>query len=322
MRDGSVEVNWEPSENQDFRLRAQRFVMPDGDTLISVAVAEQAELEDRYARVIAAFGAAAVIAILLASAGGWLLMRQSMRPVAESMEQMRRFMADAAHELRTPLTVIRSRAEVALQQPRAAGEYQESMRAIENESGRMGAIVADLLLLARADADERPVVRDRVYLDDIASDAAASAHAMATARGVTVTVGDFDECVTRGDAVLLRQLMMILLDNAVKFTPPGGTVSIGIKRRGEQAVVTVSDTGIGIPEAQQPHVFERFYRADAARARGGGGTTQAQGAGLGLSIASWIADAHGATIELRSREGAGTTVTVRVPCHGSDSYTG
>jgi signal transduction histidine kinase len=317
MRNGSVETNWEPSEDRDFRARAQRFIMPDGDTLVAVAVAEQAELEDRYSRVIVMFGAAAVVAILLATAGGWLLMRKSMKPVADSMDQMRRFMADAAHELRTPLTVIRSRAEVALQQPRDAAAYQESMRAIEEESGRMGAIVGDLLLLARADANERPVARERVYLDDIASDAAAAAHAMAVPRGVTVTVGDFDECVVIGDPVLLRQLMMILLDNAVKFTPSGGSVSVGITARGADAVLTVRDTGIGIPEAQQAHVFERFYRGDPSRARDVAAAS-AQGVGLGLSIASWIVSAHDATIELQSREGAGTTVMVRFVCHGGD----
>ena len=318
MRNGSADVGWEPTEDQDFRARLQRFVMPDGDTLIAAAITEKAELEDRYAYLIVAFGAAAAVAILLVTAGGWLLMRKSMAPVAASMEQMRRFMADAAHELRTPLTVIRSRAEVSLQQPRDLNAYQETLKAIEAESGRMGAIVGDLLLLARADADERPVARERVYLDDMASDAAAAAHVVAAARGVNVVVEDFDECVTIGDPVLLRQLMMILLDNAVKFTPRGGTVSVSIRARGESAVFSVADTGPGIPEDQQAHVFERFFRGDAARARNEDGVWQTQGAGLGLSIASWIAQAHDAQIELRSREGAGTTVAVRFVCHAGD----
>src|SRR5438067_2231631 len=217
--------------------------------------------------------------------------------------------AEPAHELRTPLTVLRSRAEVALQQPRPAGDYQEALLGIEREAKRLGSIVEDLLILARADAGERPIARERVYLDDLTLDAAGAARVVALAKGVTVEVEEFDEAPVQGDPTLLRQMVMILLDNAVKFTASGGRVRVRVGTPAERPTVVVEDTGVGIAPDQLPHVFERFYRGDPARSRGNGGAPD--GAGLGLSIAKWIADAHGAEIALASELGEGTRVSVR-----------
>jgi len=229
--------------------------------------------------------------------------------VEGSMETMRRFMADAAHELRTPITVLRSQAEVALQRERNAEGYVEALRRVESEAVRLGATVEDLLTLARADAGERAPERRRVFLDDLALDAASGARALAETRGVALEVGAFEEAVVSGDAALLRQLLMIVLDNAVKFTPAGGRVRVSAAAPGGQAEVVVEDTGIGITPEQLPHVFERFYRGDPARARADG----AEGAGLGLAIARWIADAHGARIEVTSEPGRGTRVAIVFP---------
>ena len=235
--------------------------------------------------------------------------RKSTAPVERSIEHMRRFMADAAHELRTPLTVLRSRAEVALQQPRAAREYEEALRGIESEAKRLGTLVEDLLILARADAGERPIVRERLYLDDLTLEAAGAARAVAQAKGVALDVDEFDEAPVVGDPTLLRQLVMILLDNAVKFTERGGRVRVRVGAPNDRALLVVEDTGAGITTEQLPHVFERFYRGDAARSRANG--NGADGAGLGLSIAKWIADAHQAEIALASAPGEGTHVSVR-----------
>ena len=305
---GSVDLEVEEADRR-LRLHAERFTVP-GRTYVGAAVADVVELEDQYAALIGAFGAAALAGLVLVAAGGWLLVRKSTGPVEASMETMRRFMADAAHELRTPITVLRSQAEVALQRDRDSEAYAAALRRVESEAARLGATVEDLLTLARADAGERPLERRRVFLDDLALDAASAAQALAARRGVTLDVGTFEEAVVTGDPALLRQLLMIVLDNAVKFTPGGGRVRVSAAAPSGQAEVVVEDTGVGITAEQLPHIFDRFYRGDPARARGNGAP---EGAGLGLAIARWIADAHGARIEVASEVGKGTKVAIRFP---------
>jgi len=308
-RIGHLQREQDPRRGHTLRLDAERFTLANGAPMVAVAVADKVELEDRYAALIATFGAAAAVALLLVVAGGWFLVRKSTAPVERSIEHMRRFMADAAHELRTPLTVLRSRAEVALQQPRPAREYEDALRGIESEAKRLGTLVEDLLILARADAGERPIVRERLYLDDLTLEAAGAARVVAQAKGVALDVDEFDEAPVVGDPTLLRQLVMILLDNAVKFTDRGGRVRVRVGAPNDRALLVVEDTGVGITTEQLPHVFERFYRGDVARTRAHG--NGADGAGLGLSIAKWIADAHHAEIALASAPGQGTHITVR-----------
>lgn len=308
---GSIQRDQDPRRGHTLRLYAERFALAAGTPMVAVAVADKVELEDRYASLIATFGAAAAAALLLVVAGGWFLVRKSTAPVERTIEHMRRFMADAAHELRTPLTVLRGRAEVALQQPRPPEDYQEALRGIEREAQRLGTIVEDLLILARADAGERPIVLERVYLDDLTLDAAGAARVVAQAKGVSLEVDEFDEAPVDGDPTLLRQLVMILLDNAVKFTGRGGQVRVRVGAPSSRPTLVVEDSGVGIAPEQLPHVFERFYRGDPAHSRRGADGNGADGAGLGLSIAKWIADAHHAEIALASEPGAGTRVSVR-----------
>ena len=291
------------------RAHGERFRLGDGRVAVALAVGDEVELEDRYTALIVAFGAAALLSVLLVAAGGYLLARKSTEPVERAMAHMRRFMADAAHELRTPLTVMRSRAEVTLARPREPQAYVAALQSLERETIQLARIVDDLLTLARADAGQRPVERTRVFLDDVLLDAAEAARAIAEPRCVRVEVGDFDEAPVTGDPQLLRQMAMILLDNAVKFTGPEGVVRAGVERVNDAAVLTIEDSGIGITEAQLPHVFERFYRGDAARTRDG----SREGVGLGLSIAQWIAEEHGASIHIASRPGQGTRVVVQFP---------
>lgn len=315
-RAGSARRDLDPRRGNTLRLYAERFALSGGTPMVAVAVADKVELEDRYASLIAAFGAAAAAALLLVVVGGWFLVRKSTAPIERNIEHMRQFMADAAHELRTPLTVLRSRAEVALQQPRGGDEYRDALRGIEHEAQRLGGIVEDLLILARADAGERPLARERVYLDDLTLDAAGAARVVAQAKGVSLELAEFDEAVVEGDPTLLRQLVMILLDNAVKFTARGGRVRVRVGAPSERPTLVVEDTGVGIDADQLPHVFERFYRADPARSRRSD-SGQADGAGLGLSIAKWIAEAHHAEIALASEPGAGTRVSVRFAAAGA-----
>lgn len=310
---GGAVVNEDHDDGDDsaLRFRAVSINLTSGKAMVAVAVANKVELEDRFASLIAAFGSAAVIALLLVAAGGWLLVRKATEPAEASMEQMRRFMGDAAHELRTPLTVLRTQAEVALQQPRDVARYQAVLHAIDAEAQRLGRIVDDLLTLARADAGERVIERKRLSLDDIALDAAETARPMANARGVEIRIEQFEEARVDGDPVLLRQLVMILLDNAVKYTPAGGTVRLGVGSANCEAVLDIADTGVGIDATDLPRVFDRFFRGDPARTRSGGDDHAPSGAGLGLAIAKWIADAHRAVISVESQPGAGSRFVVR-----------
>ena len=304
----TVEDHVAPND-KTLRLRADRFRLSSGAPMVAVAVADKVELEDRYAALIGVFGATAFAALILVALGGSILVGKSAKPVERTMDQMRRFMADAAHELRTPITVLRSRAEIALQQPRDADAYVSALHGVESESIRLGRIVDDLLMLARADAGDREIERRQFQLDDLALDAAAAASAIAQSKKVGVIVGNLDNATIEGDSELVRRLAMILLDNAIKFTPSGSEVRLSVFKSDGVATLVVEDSGIGIPPDQLPHVFDRFYRGDPARVR-------SEGAGLGLSIARWIADAHRAQINVSSAEREGTRVEVSFPRSG------
>jgi signal transduction histidine kinase len=304
-RSGRVDTARADSGQHEQRIHAERFVAPSGTAYVAVAAAERPGIADQYAGLIGTFGAAALVALVLVVAGGFLLARQSTIPVEQSMEQMRRFMADAAHELRTPVTILRTRTEVALGQPRDPGGDTAAFQAIEREAERLGAIVGDLLTLARADAGERRVVRASLYLDDLASQAVGAAQALAQHKGVSLVVGSFEESRILGDADLVERLVLIVLDNAIKYTPAGGNVRIDVTAHDGKRSVVVSDSGVGIPAEQLPRIFERFYRGDGAR-------SQAEGAGLGLPIARWIADLHGARIAVSS-DATGTRVQIDFP---------
>jgi signal transduction histidine kinase len=303
--DGSVDTERDSAGEHLLSLHAERFRLVSGQLLVAAAVADEVELTDRFAALIAAFGGAAVAAVVLVLAGGYFLVRKSTDPVERSMEHTRRFMADAAHELRTPIAVLRTRAEVALQAPRTPEGYVSTLRGMGHEAQRLGRVVDDLLTLARADAGERPVQRERFFLDDVVIDAALSVRTLAQAADVALLVDEFEETPLVGDPALVRELAVVLLDNAVKFTPSGGSVRVRVQPE-PQPTLTVEDSGCGIDPDQLPHVFERFYRGDRSRSRAGG-------AGLGLSIAHWIASAHGARVTLASEPGAGTRATVVFP---------
>lgn len=222
-----------------------------------------------------------------------------------------RFVADASHELRAPLTAIQGNLEL-LRRQRDMGEDErnEALAEAEREAARLTRLVADLLVLARADAGiplkQRPVELDAVVLE-------AFREARQLARGQILSIGTFETAQVTGDEDRLKQLFLILLDNALKYTPAAGLVVLELERNGSSAEITVRDTGLGIPADALPQVFERFYRADPARTRDPGGT------GLGLPIARWIVEQHGGQIRLTSEPGEGTTAVVRLPipdpCH-------
>lgn len=225
----------------------------------------------------------------------------------EAYQAQKRFVADASHELRAPLTAIQGNLELLQRHPdKPPAEQREAVDEANREAGRLAHLVADLLALARADAGV-PLRRQRVELDRVLLDSFSAAKHLA--HGQSIEVSALEPALVEGDPDRLKELFLVLLDNALRYTPVGGRITLGLRRKERAAEVTVHDTGVGIAPEDLPRVFERFYRADPARARDPGGT------GLGLSIARWIAEQHGGEIELKSKPGRGTTATVRLPLH-------
>jgi len=212
-----------------------------------------------------------------------------------------RFIADISHELRTPLTTIRGNVDL---MRRMKSVDEESLNAIQAESDRMTRMVGDLLLLAQADAGQT-VRHERVELDTLMLEVYRQMRPMA--EGIELSISEEDQAVVMGDTDRLKQLLLNLVDNARKYTPKGGKVTLGLRREAGWAVLTVADTGMGIPTQDLPHIFERFYRVDKARSRAAGG------AGLGLSIVQWIVQAHSGKIDVQSKPNQGTTFIVRLP---------
>jgi len=225
----------------------------------------------------------------------------------QSFDNMRRFVADASHELRTPVAVIRGEADVTLAKERTAAEYKESLAIILDESRRLSRLVDDLLNLARADAGRVKLQAQEFYWNDLLSECCRSVQSLAVARQIELECRCAADTPFSGDEELLRRMTLNLLDNAIRYTPPGGKVLAELEAGAEGVRIRISDTGIGIGADAAAHVFERFFRADKARSRGNGGF------GLGLAIVKWIAESHRGAVELASRPGAGSTFTVTFP---------
>lgn len=229
----------------------------------------------------------------------------------DSFERQRRFIADASHELRTPAAILRGETEVTLSRPdRSPTEYREALTILRDESQRLAHIIEDLFTLTRADAGQYPINSRDFYLDELASDVLRHARSLAHVKNITLTPSIEPELLFHGDEALLRRLFLNLLDNAIKYTPAGGQVTLDCKKNSAQYVVNVTDTGPGISPELQPRIFERFFRADKVRARA---ETDSGGAGLGLSIARWIAEAHHGRLELVRSDTSGSTFSVTLP---------
>jgi heavy metal sensor kinase len=287
--------------------------------------------------------------LLLAVLGGLFLSRQALRPVALSIRtarglnpenlsarlprtgagdeldelagtisglldrlaayhtQITRFTADASHELRSPLAAMRAAIEVVLSQPRDENDYRTVLSSLGEQCERLTALVNGLLLLARADAGEIQLRQERVDLTALAAQVVDMYEPLAEERGINLVTENSSGVLVLGDASRLRQLVTNLIDNAMRFTGSGGSVTLRVESDETRATLSVRDTGEGIPESHLPHIFERFYQVNSARSSGG--------CGLGLSISRWIAEAHGGSIDARSREGSGTTFVVSLPVH-------
>jgi signal transduction histidine kinase len=297
--------------------------------------------------------AALALFLGLATIGGYMLARKSLRPVAmmteraavigasslherlplgnefdelgrlasvfndlldrleHAFEEKRRFMEDASHELRTPVAVISGESELALSRPdRRPEELRDALVAVRAESTRLRDIVEDLFLLARSEAGARPMQAEDLYLRDVVEECVRSARTLAAAKQIVLELdpGD-DDLPFIGDEALLKRLVMNLIDNAVKYTPHGGRVSVRASREGPQYLIDVCDSGPGIPTEARDMIFERFYRAPAELTA----VPRPSGAGLGLAIARWVARAHAGDIALVRSGSGGSLFRVTLP---------
>ena len=233
----------------------------------------------------------------------------------ESFKLQRRFVADASHELRTPVAILSGEAEVALsKKDRSSEEYRESLEILRKESLRLKKIIEDLFTLTRADIGQLPLTKSDFYLDELVADCVRNCRTLAQAKLIALQGAPAPELPLQADEALLRRMFLNLLDNAIKYTPTGGTVSVSCERRNGVYLVAISDTGPGVPKELQARVFERFFRADKSRTASDSANG---GAGLGLAICRWIAEAHHGALELTRSDASGSTFTFSVPAAGS-----
>lgn len=281
--------------------------MPDGGMLVTgqSLSPEQTALHTLLLVLVGGGG----LGLLLSLAAAWFLSGRALIPIQNAFQRQQEFVADASHELRTPLTVLRSATDLMnahREQPLDRdGELFDDVRA---EIARMERLAQDLLTLARSDAGGLELMTAPVEMADVAGEVVRRTTPLASKAGIHLAMhADAQSAAVEADPDRMQQVLLILIDNAIKHTPRGGRVDLDVRRHGQSAEVTVADTGTGIAPEHLPRIFDRFYRADKARARAQGGT------GLGLAIAKMLVEAHGGQLQLVSTLGVGTQVTVSLP---------
>ncbi|MHB8893441.1 MAG: sensor histidine kinase [Candidatus Limnocylindrales bacterium] len=312
VRTASLEIATSPAMEIPVRLMTQRVVYSeDGQTYFLQAVQDRSTEVQTLNALLLVLVVGGVVVVAVAFGFGTVYARRALVPIRESLaaqrtalRRQREFAADASHELRTPLTVIRSSVEhLSRHRNRPIGDATEALDDIDAEVTHLTALVDDLLLLARSDSGAVPLDRVSLDLGDVAFEAASALTRTAEARGVRMAV-DPEPAMVDGDPARLRQLVMILVDNAIRHSPRDGAVTVTVRVAGLAASIEVTDEGPGLRPEDMPHVFDRFWRAPGAPS---GGT------GLGLAIARWIAERHGGRIGVANREGGGAAFRVELP---------
>ena len=309
-RTAGVNVETTQISGVPIRVRTERANSPIGTVFIQIIqdrTTEQATL-DAMLRLLLVGGA---VVVLVAIGFGAVYARRALVPIRDSLaaqrlalRRQREFAADASHELRTPLTVVRSSIEFLRRHPsEPVSEIGGALDDVDAEVARMTSLVDDLLLLARSDSGAVALTRQALDLGDVAAAAASSMAKPAGAKDVRVVV-DPEPALVEGDSIRLRQLVMILVDNAIAHSPAGGEVRVAVRTDGSAALLDVEDQGGGVRPEDMPHLFDRFWRASGAPS---GGT------GLGLAIAKWIVDRHRGTITVSNRVEGGAQFRVRLP---------
>jgi two-component system sensor histidine kinase CiaH len=249
-----------------------------------------------------------IAGVVISIFAGLFLAGRALIPIRNSWEKQQRFVADASHELRTPTAVIHAQTELLLRQPEHSIEQESpSIAVILKESKRMSKLLDDLLTLARTDSNQLEIQSSAIELGSLLREISEQFQLLASTKEIDIITELQEPLSLWGDEGRIRQLLIILLDNALKYTPPSGRIEVAGRYQSNFVFISVSDNGCGIAEDELPHVFERFYRGDKVRSRAEGGT------GLGLSIAQWIVEAHGGVIRIDSKINTGTKVELLFP---------
>jgi two-component system sensor histidine kinase CiaH len=263
---------------------------------------------DTLARLITTLILVGLAGILIVFVSSLFLAGRALIPIRKSWERQQNFVADASHELRSPLAVMQTNLELVMGNREETVESQSKwLENVQIENRRMTKLVTDLLFLARADSNQQMLERALFTLDEVVHEVIDSFEPLAAKKGIQLEMKLDQESELFGDADRLKQLTVILLDNAIKYTPQGGKTEVSLKKRDSYIELIVSDTGVGIGSEHLDKIFDRFYRVDKARSRDIGGT------GLGLSIAEWIVKQHRGSIQVSSVPGAGSTFKVLLP---------
>jgi two-component system sensor histidine kinase CiaH len=278
-------------------------------TIVSVGIVRSLEDVKSTLRALMWDIIAGIIAGLVISIfTGLFLAGRALIPIRNSWEKQQRFVADASHELRTPAAVIHARTELLLRNPKHSIEQESpNIAVILKESKRMSKLLDDLLTLARSDSNQVQIQSSVIALDSLLRELSEQFRLLASTKGIDIVTELQEPLSLWGDEGRIRQLLIILLDNALKYTPSSGRIEVAGRYQSNFVYISVSDDGCGIAEDELPHIFERFYRGDKVRSRAEGGT------GLGLSIAQWIVEEHGGVIRVDSKVLTGTKVELLFP---------
>lgn len=309
--DGGLRVWTEASQAGAWRVHASPHAFQT-QTFVLLVAAPLSDVTREQREVREAMVVGIPIALAIAAAGGLYLASIGLRPITDALRTQRQFMADASHELRTPVSIVRVSADVALSRDhREEGEYREALAIVVGQAQRLGRLVDDMLVLARADAGGVALRAVDLYFDELVADCRRAVGVLAAERGVTIHLTGATDVSVRGDEDLIRRLVLNLLQNAVQHSPAGGDVEMELTREPGRVRLRISDRGPGIPTADQTRIFDRFVQLDASR--------HGRGTGLGLPIARWVAEAHRGTLVLEASGRGGSTFTVVLPANGSEN---
>lgn len=312
--DNELGITTKDIDGEPYRIctiAANRIIFPEGkmQKVEKVQLVYNLEPEQKMLDLLLyVLGIGGFVSIIIAIFTGHFLAKRALVPIQQSWEIQQQFIADASHELRTPLSVIRLNLERLFRNPdHTIEEESETISVSMQETKRLTKLVTNLLTLARSDSNELQILKQRVRLDEIVLKSIRTFQQLAQLKEITLEREVEQPLEITGDEERLQQLMVILLDNALKYTQETGQITVSCKRDGNWITIVVSDTGIGISAEELGYVFDRFFRGDKMRSRAEEGT------GLGLSIAKWIVEAHQGKIRVESKEGAGTSFTISLP---------
>jgi signal transduction histidine kinase len=305
LRTGSDRRTVVLSDGTRLRILTYRLTRSDGPALLQVGRTLRGQ-EDVLRRLLLGLAALACASVAVLGWSSYWLAGRSLRPAQEAWERQQAFIANASHEIRAPLTLLRASAEVAQRSGEPGDPRAELLADVIEETDHIARLVEDLLLLSRLDARKLALELEPLALTPFLEGLARQAGRLGAEHGIDVEVGPSAGMVW-ADPTYLRQVLLILVDNALRHTPPGGTIRLCAQQRGQNVELAVADTGVGIAPEHLPHLFERFYRVESSR-----GETR-RGSGLGLSIAQALVEAQGGRLTVTSEPGAGTTVTILLP---------